>query len=133
MSTEDNVQTVMAFWAAARGGDLDGMLAVTAEDIEWIFPGTDWPLAGTWRGHAGVQDLLKAHEEGTEITSTDTREFIAQGDRVMVVGLAHGKMKATSKPFEDHFVFSMTVRDGKVANIREYIDTQALAQASVPG
>jgi ketosteroid isomerase-like protein len=27
-------------------------------------------------------------------------------------------------------VFSITVRNGKVSNIREYIDTQALARAS---
>jgi hypothetical protein len=32
--------------------------------------------------------------------------------------------------FEDHFVFAITVRNGKLTNIREYIDTQALARAS---
>lgn len=132
MSTQDNVEIVKEFWAAGGRGDLNGLLAVTADDIEWIFPGTDWPLAGTWRGHAGVQDLLTAHNEKIEITSTDIREFVAQGDRVMVLGVAHGKMKSTNKPFEDHFVFAMTVRDGKVTNIREYIDTQALAQAYAP-
>ena len=132
MSTQDNVQTVKDFWAAAGRGDLDGLLALIAEDIEWIFPGTDWPLAGTWRGHAGVQELLTSHIDQIEITSTETREFIAQGDRVLVVGVAHGKMKSTNKTFEDHFVFAMTVRDGKVTYIREYIDTQALAQACEP-
>jgi uncharacterized protein len=132
MSTQDNVQTVKEFFAAAGRADLKGLLAVIAEDIEWIFPGTDWPLAGTWRGHAGVQDLLKAHNEKIELAFTDTREFIAQGDRVLVVGLAQGKMKSTNKPFEDHFIFAMTVRNGKVTDIREYIDTQALAQASDP-
>jgi ketosteroid isomerase-like protein len=57
-------------------------------------------------------------------------EFVAQGDRVLVVGVATGKIKATNKPFKDDWVFDITVRDGKVANIRGYIDTQALAQAS---
>jgi uncharacterized protein len=32
--------------------------------------------------------------------------------------------------FEDHFVFAITVRNGKVTKIREYVDTQALARAS---
>ena len=41
-----------------------------------------------------------------------------------------GKIKATNRSFEDHFVFAITVRDGKLANIREYIDTQALARAA---
>jgi ketosteroid isomerase-like protein len=51
-------------------------------------------------------------------------------DRVLVVGFAKGKVKATNKTFEDHWVFAMTVRNRKVTNIREYVDTQALARAS---
>jgi len=27
------------------------LLALSAEDIEWIVPGTDWSPAGTHRGH----------------------------------------------------------------------------------
>ena len=57
-------------------------------------------------------------------------EFIAQGDRVLVVGFAKGRIKATNRTFEDDWVFAITVRNGKVTNIREYIDTQALARAS---
>ena len=60
-------------------------------------------------------------------------EFVAQGDRVLVVGFATGKVKATNRTFEDHFVFAITVRNGKLANIREYVDTQALARASQRG
>ena len=57
-------------------------------------------------------------------------EFVAQGDRVLVVGFAKGRITATNKTFEDHWVFAITVRNGKLTNIREYIDTQALARAS---
>jgi uncharacterized protein len=73
--------------------------------------------------------LQKASEE-IETTYPTPPEFVAQGDRVLVVGFAKGKIKATTKTFEDHFVFAVTVRDGKLTNIREYIDTQALARAS---
>jgi ketosteroid isomerase-like protein len=55
---------------------------------------------------------------------------VAQGDRVLVIGVATGKIKATNKAFEDHWVFDITVRDGKLTRIQEYIDTQALARAS---
>jgi uncharacterized protein len=47
MSTEQNVQTVKGFFAAIGRGDKDGLLALIAEDIEWIIPGEGWPLAGT--------------------------------------------------------------------------------------
>ena len=55
---------------------------------------------------------------------------MAQGDRVLVIGVATGKIKATNKAFEDAWVFDIIVRDGKVAHIREYVDTQALARAA---
>ena len=55
---------------------------------------------------------------------------MAEGDRVLVVGVATGKIKATNKPFKDEWVFAISVRDGKVARIQEYIDTQALARAA---
>jgi ketosteroid isomerase-like protein len=129
MSTQENVQIVKAFFAAMGRGDRQGLLALSAEDIEWIIPGEDWPLAGTHRGHAGLADLLQKASE-MEISSPEPPEFVADGDRVLVLGFARGKVKATNKTFEDDWVFAMTVRNGKVTNTREYIDTQALARAS---
>ena len=130
MSTQENVQTVKDFFAAMGGGDKQSLLALAAEDIEWIIPGEDWPLAGTHRGHAGLADVLQKASEEVETSFPKPPEFVAQGDRVLVVGVATGKIKATNKPFKDDWVFDITVRDGKVTNIREYIDTQALARAS---
>ncbi len=130
MSTEKNVQIVKDFFAAMGRGDAQSLQALSAEDIEWIIPGEDWPLAGTHRGHAELADLLQKASEKLETSYPEPPEFVAQGDRVMVIGFAKGKVIATNKPFEDHWVFAITVRNGKVTNIREYIDTQALARAS---
>jgi ketosteroid isomerase-like protein len=130
MSTQENVQIVKDFFAAMGRGDKQGLLALSAENIEWIIPGEDWPLAGTHRGHAGLAGLLQKASEMVETSYPKPPEFVAQGDRVLVVGLATGRIKATNKPFKDDWVFDITVRDGKVTNIREYIDTQALARAS---
>ena len=130
MSIEKNVQIVKDFFAAMGSRDKQALLSLVAEDIEWIVPGEDWPLAGTHRGHAGLTDVLQKASEEVETTYTEPPEFVAQGDRVLVVGVATGKIKATNKAFKDDWVFDITVRAGKVKNIREYIDTQALARAS---
>ena len=100
-------------------------------DIEWIIFGEDWPLAGTpHRGRAELAAVLKKAAEEIETTYPKPPEFVAQGDRVLVVGVATGKIKATNKPFKDNWIFDITIRDRKVTKIREYIDTQALARAS---
>ena len=130
MSTQENVQIVKDFLAAMGSYNQQDLLALVAEDIEWIIPGEDWPLAGTHRGHAGLADVLQKASEKIEMTYPEPPEFVAQRDRVLVVGVATGKIKATNKPFKDDWVFDITVRNGKVTKIREYIDTQALARAS---
>jgi ketosteroid isomerase-like protein len=62
MSTQENVQIVKDFFAAMGRRDKQGLLALSAEDIEWIIPGEDWPLAGTHHGHAGmVNEFLDAN------------------------------------------------------------------------
>ncbi|MEH1928907.1 nuclear transport factor 2 family protein [Nostoc sp.] len=130
MSIEENVQTVKGFFAAIGSGDKQGLLALVAEDIEWIIPGEDWPLAGTHRGHAELAAVLQKASEEIEMTYPEPLEFVAQGDRVLVVGVATGKIRATNRAFKDDWVFAITVQNGKVTKIREYIDTQALARAS---
>jgi ketosteroid isomerase-like protein len=133
MSVEANVRVVKDFFAAIGSGDKQALLALVTEDIEWIIPGEDWPLAGKHRAHAGVGDLLQKASEEIETAYPKPPEFIAQGDRVFVIGVATGKIKATNKTFKDDWVFDITVRNGQVTRIREYIDTQALAKASSGG
>src|ERR1700730_18560646 len=66
MSTEKNVQIVKNFLAALGRRDKQDLLALSAEDIEWIIPGEDWPLAGTHRGQAGLNNLLQKANETVE-------------------------------------------------------------------
>ncbi|WP_213740472.1 nuclear transport factor 2 family protein [Bradyrhizobium sp. dw_411] len=128
--TEENAQIVKKFFAAMGSYNEHDLLALAAADIEWIIPGDGWPLAGAHRGHAELVAVLKKASEEVETQYPKPPEFVAQGDRVMVVGVATGKIRATNRPFKDEWVFDITVRDGKVARIQEYIDTQALARAS---
>ena len=130
MSIEENTRIVKDFFAALGRGDRQGLLASCADDIEWIIPGKDWALAGTYRGQAGLTSLLQKASEATQISYPAPPEFVAQGDRVLVIGFAKGTVRSTNKAFEDHWVFAITVRDRKLTHIREYIDTQALAEAS---
>ena len=133
MSIEKNIQTVKDFFAAIGRGDREALLALVAEDIEWIIPGEDWPLAGTHCGHAGLAEVLQKASDEVETTYPEPPEFVAQGDRVVVIGVATGKIKATNRAFTDDWVFAITVQNGKVTKIREYVDTQALARASQRG
>jgi len=68
MSIQENVQIVKDFFAAMGRGDKQGLLALSAEDIEWIIPGENWPLAGTHRGHAELAAVLQKASDEVEMT-----------------------------------------------------------------
>src|ERR1700721_2260031 len=117
MSTQENVQIVKDFFAAMGSYNEQRLLALSAEDIEWIIPGEDWPLAGTHRGDAGLADGLQKANETVETSYPEPPEFIAQGDRVVVVGVATGKIKATNRAFKDDWVVATTVRNATLTKI----------------
>ena len=80
-----------------------------------------------------VAAVLRKAAEEIEMTYPKPPEFVGHGDRVLAFGVATGKIKATNRTFKDDWVFDITVRNGKLTKIREYIDTQALANASAGG
>src|ERR1700683_3834542 len=92
MGIEENVQIVKDFFAAMGSYNEQNLLALAAEDIEWIIPGEGWPLAGTHRGHAGLENLLQKANETVETSYPEPPEFIAQGARVVVVGFSTGEI-----------------------------------------
>ena len=94
--SDNQVQTVKDFFATMRSGDMQALLALCAEDIEWIIPGKGWPWAGTYHGHAGLKDFSEAFET-TEISNSERGEFVAQGDRVLVPGFATVKFKPQTR------------------------------------
>ena len=98
MRTQENVQTVKDFFAAMGSGDKQGLLALSAEDIEWIVPGEDWPLASTHRGHAGLENLLQKANETVETSypepplrgdTQDARTRAGPGPWCCAPGAAH--------------------------------------------
>jgi ketosteroid isomerase-like protein len=128
MSAQANVQLVKNLFAAMDSGDLEAVQALTADDIEWVVPG-EWALAGNHRGHAGLVDFFQMAANTVETAIAQPLEFIAQGNRVQPLATARGKSRLRTRRSRTT-LFSLTVSDGKVTHIREYIDTLALARAS---
>jgi uncharacterized protein len=129
MGTQENMQVVKEGYAAFSRGDIPGLLALMAEDVEWHIPGSGLPLAGTYRGRDGVANFFQKLTAEADILDFQPREFVADGDRVLVVGWERFKVKATNRTTEVDWIMAFTVRNGKVAKFREYTDTKAIATA----
>jgi hypothetical protein len=129
MGASENLQLVKEGYAAFGRGDLPALLSLLAEDVVWDMPGEGFPLAGTYRGRDGVASFFQKLQQEADILEFQPREFLADGDRVLVVGWERMKIKTTGRGAEIDWVMSFTVRDGKIAAFREYTDTKAIADA----
>jgi uncharacterized protein len=128
MSAQENVQAVKNGYQAFSRRDFPGLLALMTEDVEWRHPGA-YSLSGTYKGHDGVGRFLEKIAQDFEILDLQTREFVAEGDRVLVLGWERAKIKASNRIYEADWIHAFTLRDGKVSKFQEHTDTQAIAVA----
>ncbi len=130
MSEQASVELVQQAYAAYGRGHIQGVLNTLADDVEWVVPGPkEIPYAGERHGKDQIAQFFKLVDETTELDPFEPREFIAQGDRVVVLGYYAGHAKATGRGLESHWAMAFTVRNGKITEFREYTDTANLAAA----
>ncbi len=127
--SQQNIELVQRGYAAFGNGDIDGLLATMHEDVEWQTPGAaDLPTAGSRRGHAEVRTFFKVIDELIEFESFEPQRFIADAERVVVLGVDKFKVKGGSgKTINESWCHVFTIRDGRVVAFQEYIDTAGLA------
>ena len=127
MNEQQNLEIIRRGYEAFGRGDLDALLSLFADNIEWVSPGpADLPTAGTRRGRQQVADFFRILDELFEFQRFEPKTFIAQDDRVVVLGEDTARIKATGKVLDSAWAHAFSLRDGKVASFHEYIDTAAI-------
>lgn len=130
MSTPSNTERVQAMYAAFGRGDIASILSALAPDVTWTVQGpAALPFYGTRRGRDQVAQFFQAVATKLGIEEFVPRDFIAQGERVVVIGYERGKAVPTGRPYDGEWVHIFTFRNGQVVDFREYGNTAAIAEA----
>jgi uncharacterized protein len=99
---------------APHSYDINGLLALCVENVEWASSGpSDMPTAGIRRGHEQVAQFFKAVNEVFEFQRFEPRQFVAQGEQVVVLGDDTVKVKATGKVVTEEWAHAFTIRQSK--------------------
>jgi ketosteroid isomerase-like protein len=118
---------VRRFYDSLSAGDAPGALALMAPDIEWI---TMWHYKVKGRGPKRVAEgLFEAMIAEWSSFSIVPTEFVSEGDTVISLGDFTGVHGATGKRADARYAHVWTLKDGKIARFRQYIDTLAIAEA----
>jgi len=134
MSTQSNVQLVQQAYAAFGAGDLQKLLGLMTSDIVWEFPASKViPWAGKFTGPGEVGRFFAALMEHSEPQAFEPLHFVAEDDRVIVLGRERFRVKSTGLTWACEWAHAFTVRDDKISSFREYTDTAAMASAFARG
>jgi hypothetical protein len=79
---------------------------------------------------AELGGFFTALAQELEFTQWENRQWVADGNTVVVLGYYAGKNRRTGKPFASEFCHVLTVAAGKVASFKEFTDTLAAFEAS---
>ncbi len=113
MGERDTTQVMQEFVQLIRGCNLASTVPLLARDAGLASPGPRavLPGAGEYLGSpGGVQDDV-AFARGLEITGGELQAFVAQGDKVALVGRHRARLRTTGKAYELSWVQVWTFRE----------------------
>jgi ketosteroid isomerase-like protein len=114
---EKNIELVKKGYEAFTAGDVETVMSLFDDDIEWVQPG-DSAISGTYRGKAELGDYLSKLAEKS--VTVKVHRLLADGD--MVVALT--EVAVGSETGYDADVF--TLRDGKTTRVQVHTDTAVM-------
>ena len=130
MSTQENINIAQQAYANFQSGDIAGLLGLLSEDISWTLPEIEnIPFTGARQGREAVGQFFASLAELQDVLEFTPQTFTAQDDRVIVQGRYSWRVKATGREYSSDWAHVFTVRDGKVVNFHEYMDSAAAANA----
>jgi ketosteroid isomerase-like protein len=117
MSEQDNIEMIKRGYAAFSAGDLETVMSLFDDDVEWVQPGAS-AVSGTFHGKAELMEqFARLAEKGLTVK---LNRLIADGDTVVALT----DVTAGGETGKDADVF--TLRDGKTVHVQVHGDTSLL-------
>lgn len=125
------VSTVQGVFADFGRGDIPTLLTRLTDDVVWTTPGagTRIPAAGRLQGKAAVAEFFAGVSRELDFHAFNPNEFFSEGDVVIAIGTWDATVKGTDVRIQDDWAMKFTLRDGKIAEFREYSDSHSYAEA----
>jgi hypothetical protein len=130
MGIEANKALVREYFRRMQAGEAT-VAEMMADDITWWVPQSS-ELGGTHRGKAAVLALMGKGVDLYQLPlKVEIEEMVAERDQVCVQLVVEAKT-AAGLPYRNDYHFAFRIRDGKLAGVREYVDTKYAQELLFP-
>lgn len=128
MSAE-NLDIMRRGYEAFNRGDIDTVLGLMDENIEWHEPEVA-PYGGTHRGpEQVVQNVFQPVVEDYDDFQVVTEKLLDADDHVVALGRFQGTAKATGITLDAPFAHVWVLRGGKMTFFQNYTDTAQMLRS----
>jgi len=128
-----NIRTIEKVYKGFETGDIESILALMADDVEWVHPGPKTiPFAGAFQGKDGVEQFFAIAIEHLDVLDQTVGDLVAHEDRVAAFGSEHMRVKTTGLEYQSNWIHVYTIKDDKIVRFEEYIDTASVAAGFQP-
>lgn len=122
--------TVQAYFAALANGDIEGALALMAEDVVWHVDGsTTVSTVGLLRGRERVRSWLTSFFENFIPRVFTIDRLFENGDAVIAFGRFRHTVVVTGRTVGSDLAIRFTVRDGQISRYQILEDSLLLSRA----
>jgi uncharacterized protein len=122
-SPESNKQLIRDYFDAVGSGASDKVVAAFADDVVWWVPPSS-PMAGTYKGKEAVLGMFA---KGVSLYAPKPMKIDVLGmvaDEKKVAAEVHiSATTAKGADYSNYYHFLFELRDGKIAGVKEYVDT----------
>lgn len=130
MHEHENTKVAEQLYETFNSGDVEGFLNLFSEDASWHSPEIEnVPIQTKLSGRDNLSAFLTEIDKYEEFLKIEPHEFIAQGDRVVILGELQVRSKITDKRYASGFAHIIEVNDGKAVSFLEYFDNAAAGRA----
>jgi len=130
MDEQANIQLLKQAYEAYDKGDIQRLLSLCTQDIDWELPEVEGiPFTGKRHGLVQAADFFRVLDEYQETREFRPDRFFAQGDQVVVLGHGTFIARATGAEYSDDWCHVFSIAGDKIASFKEYSDTHKAAQA----
>lgn len=109
---------------AFASGDVEKFVATVSEDTVWIYHGTQIIPAGVFKKKDGVKTFFTNIMERTEIINFEPQEFIVEGNKVVVLGREHQRVKRSGRELKQKWVQIYTIENDLITKMEEFATSE---------
>jgi uncharacterized protein len=125
-----NKEIVQEMYQAFLDGEIGKLLSHCAPTCEWIIPGSSAvPTAGRYVGKQEIGHFFARVAETMRFDHFETRQFIAEGDQVAVLGVSTTRFPGSMETATHEWTMVFTFSEGKVIRFQEFYDTARVEKA----